>query len=101
MTVIGMTKKYANSQLLCFLEAKTFKCLPNTIEAHHTHIIFFIYWQRIQFIEICVTGMTNYLSDSLRHLQTLLVKSCLICYFEKQQNLKLSFAVTNKWRFKG
>ena len=27
-------KKYANSHLLCFLDAKTFKCLPNNIVAH-------------------------------------------------------------------
>ena len=33
-------KKYANSHLLCFLEAKTFKCLPNIIESHHTYMAF-------------------------------------------------------------
>ena len=63
MTITEMTK-YANSHLLCFLEAKTFKCLPNNIEAHHTFWIF-IYLQHIHFIEIWVTGMTDYLSDSI------------------------------------
>ena len=60
-------KKYANSHLLCFLEANTFKCLPNNIEAHHTYIVFWIsiYLQHIHFIEIWATGMTYYLSDSL------------------------------------
>ena len=27
--------------------------------------------------------------------------SCLICFFEKRQNLKLSSAATYRWRFKG
>ena len=60
-------KKYANSHLLCFLEANTFKCLLNNIEAHHTYIVFGfdIYLQHIQFIEIWATGMTYYVSDSL------------------------------------
>ena len=60
-------KTYANSHLFFFLEAKTLKCLHNNTEAQHTYkaFLFFIYLQHIHFIEIWVTGMADYLSDSL------------------------------------
>ena len=59
-------KKYVNSHLFFFPEAKTFKCLPNSIEAQHTYIVFgFLFIYIIHFIEIWVTGMPYYLSVSL------------------------------------
>ena len=55
----------------CFLDANTFKCLPNNIQAHHTYIVlgFFIYLQHKHFIEIWEIGVTDYLSDSLLTLE--------------------------------
>ena len=35
-----MTKKYANSHLFRFLEAKTFKYIHNNIEAHRPYLVF-------------------------------------------------------------
>ena len=60
-------KKYAKSHLLCFLEMFT---QHNNIEAHHTYLVldlylFAAYTFYIHFIEIWVTVMTYYLSDSL------------------------------------
>ena len=66
MTETGMTKRMQTHTYFAFWK-QTFKCLPNNIEAHHTYIVFWIliYLQHIPFIEIWVTGVTVYLSDSL------------------------------------
>ena len=52
-------KKYAESNLHCFLEAKSWKSLLNNIEACHTSSMF---WFFDFFKERWVTWMTDYLS---------------------------------------
>ena len=58
-------KTYANSHLIFFLEANTFKCLHNGIETHLAYLVFWIFLFDAYALEIWVKGMTYYLSDSL------------------------------------
>ena len=65
MTLAGMTKVCKN--ILTLLSGSIcFKYLHNDI-GHHTYLVFvfFICLQHIHFIEKWVTGMTDYLSDSI------------------------------------
>ena len=58
--------KYANPHLHCCLEAKTFKTY--TITLRHIILIYFLdfdLFAAYTFIEIWVTGITYYLSDSI------------------------------------
>ena len=61
-------KTYVNSHLNCCLEEATLNSLHNNIETHHNYYFFFgfLFVCSIYiFIEIWVTGMTDYLSDSI------------------------------------
>ena len=60
-------KKYVNSHLIRCLEETTLISLHDNIETHHTYLVFWIFicLQHVYFIEMWVTGMTDYLSDSI------------------------------------